>query len=528
MQLDRMGSFHPTRLSFLRVLLRRMKRDAWRFDRPVFQIAPDGTGRAVYGAHGPKRSYSLVCFAHDLPDEARSDRVIATRWDTTFALFDGVPTEADLARLGKNVPLQEAGRVTPSELTLSRANRSVRLWDHVVETLAGGRQPDPARLAEVGYLMRTTAVYGSGKFGAADRADIADRPELAAPFQAEMLTVWLIRAFVADLIDAMAAHRSPMAVSLDPGLRRGLGIGNSTGLGMAPFLINHPVLLNNWIAAREAALARIRGLERAAAETRAAFADAVDMARDNAAAWRSTHSVQVRKLTDLRADLDRVAAFAFPETRPWDAVWRWGEGALSLEGQEALLSLLLEPHGDLLDDLVETMSADEDAAFPINGGMDLARLEDILETTYAPPDGPAARIWYVSADKLEPRLGEAGPDLAPYAQPLAPLRDAMALRRDLAGRKGRVADFLLDHPEHRHTVRRAQIVARFPYAEIRGDTASRDLLPIDLLRAKLSFFGATRFDPRSDRWVRISLFQGAPYPGDLATCSADEWAGGVP
>lgn len=30
--------------------------------------------------------------------------------------------------------------------------------------------------------MRTTAIYGSGKFGAADRAVIADRPELAGPF----------------------------------------------------------------------------------------------------------------------------------------------------------------------------------------------------------------------------------------------------------------------------------------------------------------------------------------------------------
>ncbi|MEM8849554.1 MAG: hypothetical protein AAGE03_05905 [Pseudomonadota bacterium] len=528
MQLNRMGAFHPTRLSFLRVLLRRMKRDAWRFDRPVFEIAADGTGCAVYGAHGPARSYSLVCFAHDLPDEARSDRVIATRWDATFALFDGVPSPDDLARLHRNVPLQEAGRVTASELTLSRANRSVRLWDHVVGALADGRQPDQARLAEVGYLMRTTAVYGSGKFGAADRLGIADRAEMAAPFQAEMLTVWLIRTFVTDLVEAMAAHRSPKAARLAPDLRRSLGIGNSTGLGMAPFLMNHPVLLNNWMSAREAALARVRSQEKATPAVAAAFADAVAMARDNAMAWRSAHPVQMRKLADLRADLDKVAGFDLPDSRPWDAIWRWGEAALSFEGQEALLSLLMEPHGDLVDDLIEGMSADEEAAFAINGRMDLARLKGILDAAYASAEGPAARIWYISADKLEPRLGAAGPDLAPYAQPWAPLRDAMALRRDLEGRSGRVSEFLLDHPEHRHAVRRAQIVDRYPYAEIRGDTASADLLPIDMLRAKLSFFGASRFDPRSDRWVRINLFQGAPYPEDLAMGSAEEWAGGVP
>jgi hypothetical protein len=68
-----------------------------------------------------------------------------------------------------------------------------------------GQQPDPARIDEVGYLMRTTAVYGSGKFGAADHNAMAGRPLMDGPFRVEMLTVWLIRAFVADLVEHMAA-----------------------------------------------------------------------------------------------------------------------------------------------------------------------------------------------------------------------------------------------------------------------------------------------------------------------------------
>ena len=144
-----------------------------------------------------KRTYVLISFAHDLPDEMRSDRVIATAWDATFCLFDGTPTPDDIARLAANVPLQEAGRITGSELCLARANRSVRLFAHVVERLSKGAQPYRAELDAVGYLMRTTAVYGSGKFGAADREAIANRPQLAGPFRAEMLTVWLIRALIA-------------------------------------------------------------------------------------------------------------------------------------------------------------------------------------------------------------------------------------------------------------------------------------------------------------------------------------------
>ena len=177
MRLSRMGAFHQHRLSFMRVLLRRLRGEGWQFDRPVFALDPAGVGRAVYSARGPERTYSLVAFAHDLPDDQRSDRVIATAWDTTFTLFDGVPSAADLDRLAANVPLQEAGRLEETELSLSRANRSVRLFEHVVDRLAAGTQPDPSRIDAVGYLMRTTAVYGSGKFGAADRQRIADRPE---------------------------------------------------------------------------------------------------------------------------------------------------------------------------------------------------------------------------------------------------------------------------------------------------------------------------------------------------------------
>ena len=228
MRLARMGAAHPTRLSFLRQMLRRMQNENWRFERPVWEFDARGQGRAVYCAIGPERTYSLVAFGHDLPDEMRSDRVIATAWDATFTLFDGVPDADDLARLERNVPLQEAGRVSVRELSLSRANKSVRLFDHVVARLAAGQQPDAAKLAETGYLMRTTAVYGSGKFGAADRAQIADRPEMRAPFQAEMLSVWLTRAYTVDLVEHLAQMRGRC-------LRCGLGSGVAAHVGGRQF-----------------------------------------------------------------------------------------------------------------------------------------------------------------------------------------------------------------------------------------------------------------------------------------------------
>ena len=87
-----------------------------------------------------------------------------------------------------------------------------------------------------------------------------------------------------------------------------------------------------------------------------------------------------------------------------------------------------------------------------------------------------------------------------------------------------IASFLVAHPKHRHIIRRTQIVASLPYAEIQDNTIAADMRPIDLLRCKLSFFGASKFDPRSDRWLRITMYQGAPFPDELARLDPDDLA----
>ena len=539
MKLARMGSFHQTRLSFMRVLLRRAASENWTFEKSVFDINSQGVGRAIYTANTGKSRYSLVAFSNDLPPEKRSDRVIATEWDASFALFDGVPTEADLDRLVINIPVQEAGRVSKKELSLSRANRSVRLWDHVVNSLAVGDQPKLNLIEEVGYLMRTTAVYGSGKFGAADRETLLERPEFQGSFQVEMLTVYLIRTFVMDLVEHMAHSKAPeTAVKLKPSIRRKFGIGNSTGLGMAPFLIKHPMLLNNWIAAKEEALARVRRVEAVAPEHFQMFKSLLPRAIKNIENWCSEHPLQIEKLKSLKQDFAilvlKVDSLNESEAFLWDNLYFWAEKELSIEGQELLIALMLEPYGDMIDDLSHCMTADETKGFRIDGSMTVGSMKQIIQTIYDwslkidwSKKSANARAWYVSEEKLEPRLGERyEEDIGDYEQPLQPGRDAAALYMALENwsEHEKIAAFLVAHPEHRHTVRRCQIVSRFEFAEIRDNTIDAKMLPIDLLRAKLSFFGAGHFDPRSDRWVRINMFKGAPFPNDLPHEAIDDWA----
>ena len=85
-----------------------------------------------------------------------------------------------------------------------------------------------------------------------------------------------------------------------------------------------------------------------------------------------------------------------------------------------------------------------------------------------------------------------------------------------------IAEFLTSNSELRHVVRRAFIVEKFPYSEIQDNTIGKDLMPIDMLRLKLSFFGALKFDPRSDKWLRICMFQGAPLPNELKSYD-EQW-----
>lgn len=536
MRLSRLGAFHQTRLSFLRAMLRRLEREGWRCTRPRFEIDGKGVGVAVYTVAGPKHTYSLVAFAHDLPAELRSDRVIAEAWDATFALFDGVPSDADIARLSQNVPKQEAGRCRDSELVLARANRSVRLFDDVVAALAAGRQPDAAALEATGYLMRTTAVYGNGKFGISDRARIADRPELRGPFRAEMLAVWLIRAFTADLVEHLARLRAPdTAVRLDPALRRRLGVGNATGLGMAPYLVKHPALIDRWILARETALARVRALPVSDNTTRAVFVRTLAKSCRVLQGWVTADPVQAPRIAVLLEDLAllqrHVDGGALAEPAPWDALFRWAGEHLSLEAQEYAVTLLLEPHGALVDDLADAMDVDEAPEFGIPGRLApkdlLAKIEAhygwALATNYSDANAQA-RFWYVSEEKLEPRLGTRETEEGAARElPLAIGRDVAALADALRASKApSLAQFLLHHPEHRHSARRVLGIDRHPYGEIRDNLIGNGIRPIDMLRCKLSFFGCTRFDPRSDLWLRITMFQGAPFPDDPAPW-ADDW-----
>ena len=96
MKLSRLGSFHQSKLSFLRSFLKEFK--DWEYKRNLFDLDENGYGRAVYSFSKKSRTYSLVCFANKISNDERSDRVIATKWDAAASHFVAI-TLSDLSSL---------------------------------------------------------------------------------------------------------------------------------------------------------------------------------------------------------------------------------------------------------------------------------------------------------------------------------------------------------------------------------------------------------------------------------------------
>lgn len=545
MDLNRLGSFHQSRLSFMRTLVRRMVTEDWQISSSLFELDEQGYGTVVFTIKAKFGTFSFVVFSHYLPPESRNDRVIANQWDLTMALCEGNVDAQQLSFLSENVPKQEAGRVDARVMVLSRANRSGRTFDYMVDQLARGEQPDLDVMAQVGYLYRTTAAYGSGKLGMADWEKVwTKHKDFARPFAAEMFTCYMLRHFSMQQVEHIAAHRSPSSsIKLDSNIKRYIGIGNSTGLGMAPFLINHPLLINQWIEMREKALAAVlsageTGVSMTLVEALKKLVDRViqhlteiytEDARQDA-----INQTIIEQLGLLGAWLGKSGTELSKMKNAWTTLVTYAEDQWHVETQEVINTLLMELYPDLVDKFEESMWVDE--SYEAIPEMPVSRLVRLIEDKYDwalainfAEEESQGVFWYRSEEKMEPRLGQVHIDLGMDKQmPLAVgrrVRDCydQLVKYDNDSPGQDVAHFILKNPTYSGIVVRIQTMGQSRYGDIRENLIHKDVLPIQLLRCKLSFFGVSKFDPRSRLWVRNTMFQGAPLIIDFGRGDGDNW-----
>jgi len=252
--------------------------------------------------------------------------------------------------------------------------------------------------------------------------------------------------------------------------------------------------------------------------------------------WSVEDEVQTTRIDCLKDEIRSLSNWCNDQINlmkpyPWNGIYQYVEDRFSLECQEMVVSLIIEPHGPLVDDLAETMSS---VSTPkLVADMPLSQLKGIVEDYYVwattidfTLTESQHHFWYYSEDKLEPRFGSRDVDEGSEQEmPLAIGRDAHELNHALlsASDEMLVGEFVLSFPQFRHIIRRIQNTLQRPYSEVQDNLLDESMRPLDLLRFKLAFFGASKFDPKSDLWTRISMYQGAPMPDQLSDSDHDKW-----
>lgn len=536
---EALSAFKASRLSFLRILVRRMAAERWRISRSQFELDDRGRGTAVYRIETAGKPLHFVVFSDELIEEDRTDRIIANHYDGEAFLCFGEMTAARIAAQRGQFADFLYGRADIETLGWSRVNRSGRMFDYVAETLAQGRQPDVDRVMRAGYLLRNNGYWGNGRHGSTSFQGIPVEEAVAQPYHADLLTLYLWRTFSHDLVEHIAARRSPSAVTLHREVKRFIGVGNASGLGLIPFVIRHPRRIHTWVHAREGVVAAAMQMP---AMPDSPEAENLDRVLNRAIAYFD-EGIQVRAgifagsarlVDDLRRIVNRYSAMrqSWP-LLPWRTLSDWARENTHPEAVETLHSALIEIYPALSEEAQVQMLQTVAAANDLDPAQTLGELKRAIETRYAwalslDLGAPDARrhFWYLSEDNLEPRHGIRGNDPKEEYETFVDVAGAV---QDLfAAVKGTPPDrtvdlLLLARPELRYAVERVQATEGFDYGEVRANILEPAFEPCHLIRFLLTAYGMEKLDPQSRLWVRGTFLQGAPLPEDIAAGNEGDW-----
>ncbi|WP_246527396.1 hypothetical protein [Pseudarthrobacter albicanus] len=538
-----MNGAWATRHSFARTMLRRAAAQGWAVSRTRLDLDADARGTAVYTVDAEGRQLTFIAFCRTLEESERTDRVIADAWDVTAALIEGDLTPEREAELRLNVPVQERGRVDPDTIILTRANRSARFFDYVSGCLASGVQPDVDFIGPSPYLIRSTAFYGNGKFGLKEFADIpADHP-LAVPYRSQMLTAWLLRELSMDMVEhvarAKATAAGTTAVPLDPEWGKYLGLGNATGLGMVPFVINHPDYLDAWCRLRETPLAAGLGRDYAPGHPDLSrVAELLVKADRHLEEKHALHTAPFLPTDAIRPQLQQLLSelqtHTASATEPAPVLARLHDRAASLspEARGIFASIVIELRTDFDEDAESLLRVD--GAAPFDAAMRCWELKQLLETNYAWARGydftdpeRTGYYWFSSAANEEPRRAlrtARAAGAAEHCTDIARRINALATDLERFPAHRSIADFLLAHPGHRFAAARVQQTRPYLYGELQDNLIDTEFLPLSTQRFQLASYGMNNFSPQSTDWLRVTLFSGAPRAVDINHgTDEDDW-----
>ncbi len=540
MSSERAAAAYPNALSFTRSLVRKMQREHWRITRLRLELDQEGRGEALYGITAPGRVFYFYAISNVFPPEEKVDRSFGINWDVSAAICQGHWSPEREAILRGEIPKQYDGRYDADVLCFCRGNRSERIFDEVVASLVNGAQPDTKLLAGVGYLLRSTAFAGNGLFGMKPFEGLGAAHPLGAPYHVQMLSAFMLREFVFDLVDWMALSQGGSAVPLDRRLKRYLGVGNSAGLGLIPFLANHPRIVHCWVHAQETAFAEASAREvsaksPAAKQLLALIKRAATYFRQDPRDGNGIFASYERLAADFSLLADRLTAQLAKRkssARPWSQVVFETTHDLHPETVEIVLGLLLELYPDVVERAEASLTATED--FDFRPHMTVSELRSLLHEDYGcaglnKPQLPTETsfFWYYHVEApYEPRRGRRGQG-AIYEFESAmdlPLRisDLQAVLSQYADSMS-VAELVACRPDLRAITTRVQSTAGLRYANLRESYIAESFTPFAACRLLLAFYGMEKFDPRPPRSTKGALLQGAPLADEIECGREGDW-----
>lgn len=537
-----LAAIQPSRFSGARAFMNKMLRERWDISIVRFDVDANAEGTVVYSIKSPHREFSFICFSRPPSRTARTGRIIGQAWDMVGTLNEGPATDADIESARREVPKLYTGRATPNALIWCRSNRSMRVFDQTLEALAAGHQPAVEDLSKVCYLMRNTGLDGNGTFGTRSFPSLGRDHPLGGVLQAQLLTAYMMREYSCDLVEHLARLKSDDAVPLDPSIRRYLGVGNGSALGLIFFIHKHPRLINAWIGARETAIAKARSLELDAADP--LIAKLIDLLRTAVTFRRQDRMIyeaftpSVEIASDLQQALKALEVFrdsgriqGEAHATPLDVLVSRFDKTASPEALETLLSLLIE----LVPDEADTLFAEIDAPdeITVSPAETLASLAELmrrdygwaLDTDMSAPDA-YKYVWYKSETAEEPRRGarEEVPEALDLGLDICGGVQALMADIELADPSTTVARLLLKHPDHRHLVARIQSLRGAQFHTPRANINAEGFVPIDLVRLmNCGIHGVDKTRDFLNRNLRGVLYHGAPTPDEIRSGFAGTW-----
>jgi hypothetical protein len=517
----------------------------WRIRRESFTCDSEGDGHGVYaieiGSH--RLTYVMRAFRWDGVEKVgrRSDGALR---DMFGAIFLGVPDQARIDREIATFNLRDADRMrTDSSVTgWTPGSRSARFFDHVVDSLAAGRQPDTAIIGQgAGYLLRNGGYLGSGRNGTLSYEGYAQDHPLRHPFFADLFGLYLVRLVSIDLVNGIAAARSPNAARLAPEIARFIGVGNSSGQGMCVALQRWPHWVSTWVTVRELAFAYAQAKPLDGMASSARGARFLELLERTAAYYESVQAqsedyvVPHKTLASRLLDFRGVAADALKSGAQacFGDLTELARRSYDGETAEQINALLVETFPEFADAAAEFLPIGANRERDLQPEMTIGKLRGVLRRGYDWALRSDLRLakarqhfWYHSIDNGEQRRGERIID--PHEE-FESFIDHIGLVQRLAALLAcydddtPVAELVADVPESAFAISRVQYLAGLPYCEIRGGIIDRDFLPSHLIRFFLAALGMECTNPLSIRYVRGVFFPGMPLPEDLARGADPDW-----